>query len=215
MQVSHRHKIILIENPCCANLSAAALLRAERFEGIAPGSVPKKIRAVLPPGMWEEYEKMIVVRDVRSRFISAVAWALLPDSTLPAWLLPLRDCPDLPSAVTLAVELFEGKAESDPLPIMFRPQVAWLASKLDTVVALQDLPVFANRRQFGTSLTRTNVRVPRPPRLPMTLLERIDALYPADIAKFAKMPVWSPKPGVIRLLSGNCAECAAKKNAQP
>ena len=44
--------------------------------------------------------------------------------------------------------------------------------------------------------------------------ELVERLYADDVEKFERLALWSPDPNQVRLMSGYCATCAAKRGEQ-
>lgn len=232
MRVSHDRRLILVENPGCGNASFAAYVKAEPIPGVPENAPPTKAnRAKVKEWLGEGYSRAVLVRDPVSRFITAVL-AAREFSTEDAYEIERRGgeeylaivretkAAENLNAACAAVLAFLSRSASlahAGLPLAFVPQVEWLRWKMELVLCTEHLAEYANCAQRGTmphSAARTVTR-----NLPDALALAIRQFYGMDYAKFATLPVWSPKAHRPRLVTGPCVECekrlaAAARNAE-
>ena len=224
MQVSHLHKLILIENPRCANRSFADMLRAEPLEQFARFATAADLKksGALPPE-FEDYGVAVVVRNPLDRFVSAVRLAISKpcDEFTPEEIvdyggkafenlaLYLSDFQTLTSATEATIEWLKT---ADEWPTIFQSQIDFLAGDPDLVIALSTLATFANAHpHFERGLPDIGFDQGLSHQVPYIAAEfrqPLNELLVDDLARLKTQPVWSPKPNVkLTAVGGGCGGC--------
>lgn len=232
MQVSHLHKLILIENPRCANYSFADLVQAEPLTQFArfANATELKQDGVLPTEL-EGYGVVVIVRNPLTRFVSAVNLATSkPLESFTAQEIEdfggdefsdlvtyLEDYETLPSATEATIEWLRDSLE---WPTVFKSQLTYLEGEPDMVIAYTDLANFANaNREFNRGMDALNFNRERATQIPYIAEEfkaQIEELMANDLKALKTYPVWSPTPRTIRTaIGGGCGGCGAKSVAVP
>lgn len=224
MQVSHLHRLILIENPRCANHSFADMIRAEpipQFARFATAADLKKDGA-LPPE-FEDYGVAVVVRNPLDRFVSAVRLTISKtcDEFTPEEIadyggkafedlaLYLSDFQTLTSATEGAIEWLKT---ADVWPTIFKSQIDFLSGDPDLVIAFTTLASFANaHREFERGLDAIGFHNQLSLQVPYIAAEHresLNELLVEDIIRLKTQPVWSNQPRVIKTaIGGGCGGC--------
>ena len=217
MQVSHLHKLILIENPRCANYSFADLISAQPLEGFARFATASDLKSegALPP-QFEGYDVAVIVRDPLERFVSAVGLTTskpadeftsqeIADYGGKAFedlALYLSDFTTLTSAVEGSLEWFKT---ADEWPTLFKSQIDFLGGDPDLVLSIKSLAEFANaHREFGRGLPTLNFDFYRMRQVNAPL----NQLLVEDVTRLKTQPVWTRSPRVIATATGGgCGGC--------
>lgn len=193
--------VVIIENPFTGTSSVAKLLGAQRPKGAHFAMVPEKARATMSKKKWSNATKVIVVRDVRQRFLSGAA-TFLADGLV-------ESVDDL----LTRLENFDSESEEAEWLRLLSPQSRWLTCNYQIVLTTGSIANFANHHQFGVSVfPRSNS--PEKPRLTEAQIERVNALYQEDFEVFEKLRVWHPDPSQVWTLSGHCHSCTEKLAAK-
>ena len=232
MQVSHLHKLILIENPRCANHSFADLVQAEPLTQFArfANAAELKQDGVLPTEL-EGYGVVVVVRNPVTRFISAVNLATSKPLELftpqeiedfggdefADLVTYLEDYETLTSATEATIEWLRDSLE---WPSVFKSQLPYLEGEPDMVIGYTDLANFANANlQFNRGMASLNFVRERATQIPYIAVEfksQIEELVADDLKLLKTYPVWSPTPKAIRTaVGGSCGGCGSKPVAVP
>lgn len=227
MQVSHLHKLILIENPRCANYSVADMLRAESLEGFARFATAADLKSegALPP-QFEDYAVMVVVRNPLERFVSGVNLttskpfdeftaqeiAEYGGRAFEDLAIYLSDFNTLTGATEGAIDWFKT---ADEWPTIFRSQIDYLSGDPDLVVSFRTLAEFANAHpNFERGLNTLNFKFARAREVRYVAREFKDPLTELlvkDVNRLKTQPVWTREPNLTRNAEGGgCGGCGKK-----
>lgn len=214
---------LLVENPLTGNGSFAAALKLSPIPEIPKWATPKEYRKsveLLLGVSWDSLDKMILIRDPQSRFLSGAALALSgnEDSRHGASESMLVDLEHLageteaePRERVLALLLVLGQYDYTKWPTYLRPQRLWLSSYVDTAIATTDIAEFFNQ-DGRVSCLRSNLLTQNPAFPKVSLrnpraVELVHQLYAVDYDIIPKVILWSPSPNKVRTLSGYCRTC--------
>jgi hypothetical protein len=227
MQVSHLHKLILIENPRCANFSVADMLQAEPIEGFARFATAADLKSegALPP-QFEGYSVMVAVRNPLERFVSAISLTISKSfdeftkqeiadyggSAFEDLAIYLSDFNTLTSATEGAIEWFKTANE---WPTIFKSQIDYLSGDPDLVVAFTTLAEFANaHKNFERGLNALNFDMIRSREVRYVANEfkaPLTELLIEDVNRLKTQPVWTREPNLTRTAEGGgCGGCGKK-----
>jgi len=224
MQVSHLHKLILIENPRCANYSFADLISAQPLEGFARFATAADLKSGggLPSEL-DGYTVAVIVRDPLHRFVSAVSLTTSKpaDEFTPQEIadyggkafedlaLYLSDFTTLTSATEAAIEWFKT---ADEWPVIFKSQIDFLGGDPDLVLSINSLAEFANaNRELGRGLPTLNfdfARMRQVQFIAREFSEPLNQLLIEDVTRLKTQPVWTRSPKVVATATGGgCGGC--------
>lgn len=222
MKATPEGNIILIENPLTGN--CALIDGLSLSAGQNKWTLPKDARVEVGKEAWTSATKIVLVREPVERLISGVALALRREpecltnnGASPEFLSlidagkPLNDS----ASFTLFLDYLEASGFSGA-PTWLQPQSLWLSAKFDFVIATHNIAEFFNATRMGKSIVRKHFLAtcsahPYAPRITPELRQRALAIYAEDADKFNRLLVWSPEAGGVRLISGYCAACQAKR----
>jgi hypothetical protein len=212
MRTNKDQSIILIENPLTGNESFASAMGLSETLGMAKYARPTSARSAISREAWVAAKKVVLVRDPRERFESALTLAFLQagsNSFTPEFNAVLEENLDS-KAVDKAEAVLQFLRESIELaPEFFLPQSRWLTAKFDLVLATRDIAEYFNRVVGKCCLRKNNLR--SNPQF-KALRGRGDSplvkvVYAEDYALFQKLKVWSLDPFAVRLVEGYCKRC--------
>jgi hypothetical protein len=232
MQVSHLHKLILIENPRCANRSFAHMLQAEPLEQFArfANAADLKKDGGLPPE-FEDYGVVVLVRNPLDRFVSAVRLTISKpcDEFTPEEVadyggkafenlaLHLSDFQTLTSATEATIDWLKT---TNDWPTIFKSQLTSLAGSPDLVISVSKAAAFANAHpKFERGFTDIGFDQGLSLQVPYIAAEfrqALNELLSEDVSSLKMQPVWSPQPNVrLTALGGGCGGCGKTVTPEP
>lgn len=230
MKVSRDRKTILVENPLTGNTSVSNALNLSDGEKIGKWATPLEIRERVGEKAWRAAQKIVLVRDPIARLISGATLALnLSTEGLQSFGASEEFSNDVSALAAKEarpqkllgrfLEILKGYCEKKggDIPVFLLPQSGWLKAKMDLVLATHNIAEFFN--QEGTRCCLRVNMLHRNPALPVQVARSPDSdaatldLYREDVRMFERLLVWSPIKGKVRLVSGYCATCEARKAA--
>jgi len=226
---------ILIENPLTGNGSVANGL------GLSAGkfpkwSLPSAVRAVMSKERWRAMEKIVLVRDPLSRFLSGCALTCLAEAEdqlkfgaandfiglsmyghNPNHLLNYSPRPrkDNYLAFSTLLEWLDTHG-LEGAPVWLQPQARWLSAHFDCVLATPNIVEYFNavvkRHVARANRLASNPANPFQFAIEPVHQEMFRRVYAEDIELLDRLAVWSLS-GRIRRVSGYCPSCDSKRRA--
>lgn len=212
MRTNKHRSVILIENPLTGNEAFASGMGLSETGGMPKYVRPTDARSSISREDWVAAKKVVLVRDPRERFESAMTLAFLEaesNSFTPEFNAVLEENADTKASQRADAVLAFLKDSMHLAPEFFLPQSKWLTAKFDLVLATRDIAEYFNK-VVGRCCRRTN-NLRSDPQF-KAFRGRGDSplvkvIYAEDYALFKKLKVWSPDPLSIRLVEGYCKSC--------
>lgn len=214
MQTNSDKSVFLIENPHTGCRDFARALRLHGHPLIPRHARPSEARAIVSKDEWGNAQKIVLVRDPVERFEAACAELLSmvnygDTSSLSSEFVEVAEECLLMSKPVRATALLLFAQNGEGVPTELRPQSEWLEFKPDLILATRDIAQWFNVTQRGC-YSRT-MPADQKFRVSVQDVELFSQVYEKDEALFAKLPVWSPDPTIVRLVSGYCPHCPKKE----
>lgn len=224
MQANPSKSVILVENPLTGSAAFGKARGLAPVGGVDRLATPEVIRKKWP-GLWDKAQKIVLVRPPADRFASATTRAMTaPDSEVKNYPEAFRKLLSSLRATRMTpeergMEFLKAMVGGMNLPRFFAPQCEWLRSRFSLVLSTADIPAFFNA-EGRVTCTPTNLFAADPEKRMWRGTaygeengKLLVEFYAKDFELFDRLMVWGPDPSKVRLVTGYCAACTAKRKA--
>jgi hypothetical protein len=216
MRTNKDRSVVLIENPLTGNDAFASALGLTESIGAEKHISPNEARSIYGRDAWSSAQKVILIRDPRERFESAMILAFLnkgSEQFTDEFNLHLIEN-ESKKPQERATELIAFVRDNIGLvPQFFLPQTHWLTAKFDLILASRDIAEYFNKVIGKCCLKKNSLRSNPQYRSfrGKSDLSLVKEVYAEDYELFSRLKVWSPDPMSVRLVEGYCKRCMANE----